>query len=257
MVPLIELMSAVLCSFNSKKALRAALLAAEEKTSEHLSLTTDSSLHTPDRRAVEKEGAEGEEGAQSEVTQSQEARTHDGHGSDGNGDSNHGSDNIHGDESGNGDSEKVNAECLESSSSHKETGSGGESEGTGDPPPPHQTSNEELLAIMGAVCPGEDACRNSTHTGSEYSGDSILSDLPCFLHIKVSQKCSAAHTYTPLNRGVGIDIPHGAVLSPSKSLVQQVKTLFCFAVAEKRSVRSSVIYVYSSLCICVFVEQMI
>lgn len=90
-------------------------------------------------------------------------------------------------------------------------------------------STDELLAIMGASSPPQ---RNSF---SESSSDSLLSDFPCFLHIRVSHKSCASHVYVPINSSVGIDIPRDRqFLSPTKGTVQQVKTTFCFAVAEKR-----------------------
>ena len=103
---------------------------------------------------------------------------------------------------------------------------------------PHENSTDELLAIMGAEQPPTDSQlwgSSHTHTNSESSTDSLLSDQPCFLHIKVSNKSTAAHTYTPLNRPVGIDIPQNRPLLPKQGLVQ-VKTTFSFAVAEQRLV---------------------
>ena len=103
----------------------------------------------------------------------------------------------------------------------------------------HQHSSaDELLAIMGGMHPQK---RDSFCTVSESSGESLLSEHPCFLHIRVSHKCSAAHTYTPLNRSIGIDIPHNKLLSPAKGTLQQVKTIFCFAVAEKRCSQEGII----------------
>lgn len=98
------------------------------------------------------------------------------------------------------------------------------------------SSTEEMLAIMGVD--GAHPRKLSSHISveSSSSADSLLSDHPCFLHIRVSQNCSAAHTYTPLNRAVGVDIPHKSVNSPALATVQQVKTVFCFAVAERRLV---------------------
>lgn len=130
---------------------------------------------------------------------------------------------------------------LEGSLKHKDTlspVSGQESSGDSQGELPHlQSSHEELLAIMGNTDSSRlTVHRGSSHTTSEYSGDSFLLEQPCFLHIRVSHKCSAAHTYTPLNRGVAIDIPHGEVFYSNKALLQQVKTTFCFAVAEGRLV---------------------
>ena len=96
-----------------------------------------------------------------------------------------------------------------------------------------QTSADEMLAIMGAGSTTKDGTRNYNHSISESSVDTFFPGNVCFLHIRVSHKSHATHTYTPLNHPIGIDIPQ-KILSPST--FQQVKTLFCFAVAEQRSV---------------------
>ena len=114
------------------------------------------------------------------------------------------------------------------------------SEGAGRGHPNHQpscSSTDELLAIMGM-----DTTHRIPHpahasqTVSESSGDNsfLLAEQPCFLHLKVSHKCSAAHTYTPVNFAVGIDIPQSKAYQPPRGFLQQVRTTFCFAVAEKR-----------------------
>lgn len=96
----------------------------------------------------------------------------------------------------------------------------------------HQSGADEMLAIMGADTATYRKLSSHDTSESSSSADSLLSDHPCFLHVRVSHKCSAAHTYTPLNRAVGIDIPHN--LASPKGTLQQVKTAFCFAVAERR-----------------------
>jgi hypothetical protein len=100
------------------------------------------------------------------------------------------------------------------------------------------SSADDMLAIMGAEGTAH-LKKLSSHTSieSSSSADSLLSEHPCFLHLRVSQRCSAAHTYTPLNRAVGVDIPN-KLLSPAKGTLQQVRLNFCFAVAERRLVVS-------------------
>ena len=83
----------------------------------------------------------------------------------------------------------------------------------------------------------------SSHHDSEISIDSLFSDHAYFLHVRVSHKSCAAYAYTPLNRPVGIDIPYNSFLSSKNNLVQQVKTVFCFAIAERRSVKSVCLYI--------------
>lgn len=77
----------------------------------------------------------------------------------------------------------------------------------------------------------------SSHKISECSVDSLLADRAYFLHIRVSSKSCASYAYIPLNRPVGIDIPAKNPFLPSRqSSIHQVKTAFCFAVAQKRLV---------------------
>ncbi len=96
------------------------------------------------------------------------------------------------------------------------------------------SSTDELLAIMGAESSSSLPIQSQpSHTNSECSTES-LSDHPCFLHVRVSHKSCASHTYTPINRAVGIDIPGNNPFSPTRGILQQVKTMFCFAVAEHR-----------------------
>lgn len=262
---------------NSKKALRAALLAAEEKTSEHLSENTDRKEGEEggtegERKSGEAQGSEmkdeetrsGEQESEVKVPEkvapeNQETRTNgevqgdlrNGDHGDSNGDHGDGlgdGGDCHGDDNGGSASNKGSAEQEavgqdEPSVGDKDTATeapGAESTGGSQTSLPRlQNSHEELLAILGhADSPSMASHReSSTHTTSEGSvgGDSnLLSDQPRFLHVRVSHKCSAAHTYLPLNRGLGIDIPYSDMLNPNKSLLQQVKTTFCFAVAECR-----------------------
>lgn len=237
--------------YNSKKALRAALLAAEEKTAEHLSLTCDTQ-DTADRKQEECEGvtSAGEEVKERATsTESQENRTTGANQDDCVSEGSKGLEGV------------GQIESLESSLDHKDTASTGHESSAGSqgevhlpgegPLPRLQSSNEELLAIMGnSDSPRVDFRRDSSHTASEYSGDSFLSDLPCFLHIRLSHKSSATHTYTPLNLAVGIDIPHGDALSANKALVQKVQTTFCFAVADCRLVSSMLLLLLSQTCCC-------
>ena len=104
--------------------------------------------------------------------------------------------------------------------------------------PNHQpscSSTDELLAIMGAEQPSQHSHPDHiSQSTSESSGDNNilqLSENLCFLHLRVSHKSSAAHTYTPVNMAMGIDIPQN---QPPRGFIQQVKSNFCFAVEERR-----------------------
>ncbi len=114
------------------------------------------------------------------------------------------------------------------SSSESEQGS------KGHPHQPSCSSTDELLAIMGVEAPNRTPHpAHTSQTTSESSVDNLLSEHPCFLHLRVSHKCSAAHTYTPVNMVIGIDIPQNQVFQPPRGVIQQVRTTFCFAVAER------------------------
>ena len=90
---------------------------------------------------------------------------------------------------------------------------------------------EELLAIMGAEVPPKLRSFSGGSEGAESntSHDSLLSDRPNFLHIRVSPNSEHVYTYMPLARIGGIDIPVGGEEQRKRltSPVQHVKHTFC------------------------------
>ena len=101
----------------------------------------------------------------------------------------------------------------------------------------------EMHNVLMSESSNENMCRTSSNPNSESSVDSLLADKSYFLHVRVSHKSCAAYTYTPLNRPVGIDIPSRTFYTSQRSFVQQVRTVFCFTIAEQRFV----------MCVCVCV----
>lgn len=262
------------CMYSSRKALRAALLAAEEKTADDLSQTSAPTQQTGVRedktkktgeqygmgegeREGEKEVVEEKEGEREVMEEKEEEREvmgeKEGEGQvevrevgeeltesyakSSDGDDSDTGDAGNADNNGEDDKSTQSPARVSASDSHGVTGGVLIHPRHSHPQAQLQESAEELLAIMGAGSPDAEVHANVSKTTSESSVDSfLLSDHPCFLHLRVSHKCSAAHTYIPVNRPVGIDIPHNQFISPNRSLVQQVKTTFCFAVADHRLV---------------------
>lgn len=112
-------------------------------------------------------------------------------------------------------------------------------------------STEDMLAIMGAAEPIQSphSSQNSESSESVVSLDALLADSPYFLHIYVNPKSLHAHTYTPVNSSVGIDIPRSRssedknaligdhtkkTRSLSPPVVHHVRNQFCFAIVDKR-----------------------
>lgn len=105
--------------------------------------------------------------------------------------------------------------------------------------------NDMCDMLVMAESSSENLRITTSHQNSECSVDSLLSDRAYFLHLRVSHKSCAAYTYTPLNRPVGIDIPSNSTFFTSKkSFIQQVRTVFCFAIAERRLVEP-IVYDFS------------
>ena len=111
-----------------------------------------------------------------------------------------------------------------------------------------QNEEEEKVADRGHLCEehlfssasesvvSEGLHLPSSHKISESSVDSLLSDHAYFMHVCVSSRSVASYTYIPINRAVGVDIPSNDPFLTKQSSVHQVKTAFCFAVAQKRQV---------------------
>ena len=81
---------------------------------------------------------------------------------------------------------------------------------------------------------GVEQCQSDPTTSCE-SCEHLKSNEPVFLHVHVQPKPGTTYTYIPVNSSVGIDIPKSDKAARGSSpAVQQVKTCFCFAFAEKR-----------------------